>query len=217
MAKKEWIGPLRQSTKGKRPWVCDYACPLSGKKKRQKIAEAGANKKDRERLYHDFGRSLTDGRFVTKESATFNDALDGFERWCEQRHRTKDRMSAGRLEKVRDALRVHLRPDRDSIRHPAADSDRRPDDLAIRGDKAHPRCRAATVACWRAVLSCARRDFYDPLCNRDVASPLCLTCWPGRHRRGPLGTRGGSCLCESAPQVRRSCCGVERAGSSRSH
>lgn len=109
--KKGWIGPLKQSTKGKRPWVCDYACPLSVKKKRKKIAEAGANKKDRERLYHDFGRSLTDGRFVTSETATFGDALDRFERWCEQRHRTQDRMSAGRLAKIRDGIRVHLRPD----------------------------------------------------------------------------------------------------------
>ena len=105
----------------------------------------------------------------------------------------------------------------DSIRHPAADTDRRPNDLAVRGDKAHHRCRAATVVCRRTVLSCARRDFSDPLCNRDVASPLCLTRRPGRHRHRPLGTRCGSCLCASAAQGRRSCCGVERAGSSRSH
>ena len=78
-------------------------------------------------------------------------------------------------------------------------------------------CGAATVACRRAALSRARRDFSDPLCNRDVASPLCLTRWPGRHRRRPLGTRCGSCLCASAAQGRRSCCGVERAWSSRSH
>ena len=76
--KKGWIGPLKQSTKGKRPWVCDYACPLSVKKKRKKIAEAGANKKDRERLYHDFGRALTDGRMITKRNSNVRRCLGPF-------------------------------------------------------------------------------------------------------------------------------------------
>ena len=48
--RKGWVGLLKQATEGKRPWVRDYACPLSGEMKRWKIAEAGANKKDRERL-----------------------------------------------------------------------------------------------------------------------------------------------------------------------
>ena len=80
-----------------------------------------------------------------------------------------------------------------SIRHPAADSDRRPDDLAIGNGQARAPRGAPTVACRRATFSRARRDFSDPLCNRDFASPLCLTRWPGRHRRRPLGTRCGSC------------------------
>ena len=109
--KKGWIGPLRQAAKGRQPWVCDYACPLSGKKKQKKIAEAGANKKDRERLYHDFGRALIDGRMITQENATFGDALDRYEKWCEQRYETKDRMSAGSMERIGHAIRVHLRPD----------------------------------------------------------------------------------------------------------
>ena len=71
--KKGWIGPLRQAKDGKHPWVCDYAHPLSGRKTQRKIAEAGVNKKDRERLYHDFRHSLTDGRLITRENATFGD------------------------------------------------------------------------------------------------------------------------------------------------
>ena len=72
---KGWVGPLKQATEGKRPWVCDYACPLTGKKKRQKIAEAGANKKDRERLHHDFERSLTDGRHDHERERDFQRRL----------------------------------------------------------------------------------------------------------------------------------------------
>jgi hypothetical protein len=48
--KKGWIGPLKQSSEGKQPWVCDYCCPLTGKKKRKSIAAAGTNKKERERM-----------------------------------------------------------------------------------------------------------------------------------------------------------------------
>ena len=98
--KKGWIGPLKQSTKGKRPWVCDYTHPLTGKKARIKIAEAGANKKDRERLYHDFERSLLDGRLLTRENATVNDALDVYLKWCEQRLAIKDRMEHGTLMRI---------------------------------------------------------------------------------------------------------------------
>ena len=35
---------------------------------------------------------------ITQENATFGDALDRYEKWCEQRHtQTKDRMSAGSI------------------------------------------------------------------------------------------------------------------------
>ena len=54
--------------------------------KRKKIAEAGANKKDRERAHRDFERSLTDGRQLTQMNATLNDALDVYLEWCEQLH-----------------------------------------------------------------------------------------------------------------------------------
>ena len=111
MATKGWVGPLIQAKEGRQPWVCDFTCPLSGKRKRRKIAEAGANKKDRERLYHDFRHSLTDGRMITRENATFGDAIDLYEKWCEQRHATGDRMSAGSMERIAHAIRVHLRPD----------------------------------------------------------------------------------------------------------
>ena len=79
--------------------------------KRKKIAEAGANKKDRERLYHDFGRSLTDGRQLTQTNATLNDAFDVYLKWCEQLHKANDRMSAGTLERIRQTIKKHLRPD----------------------------------------------------------------------------------------------------------
>ncbi len=43
----------------------------------------------------------------------------------------------------------------DPIGHPAANSDRRSDDLAVRHDKARHRCRAATVALYRSgAISC---------------------------------------------------------------
>ena len=108
---KGWVGPLKQATEGKRPWVCDYACPLSGKMKRKKIAEAGANKKDREQAHRDFERSLTDGRQLTQMNATLNDALDVYLEWCEQLHRANDRMSAGTLERIGQTIKKHLRPD----------------------------------------------------------------------------------------------------------
>ena len=46
---------------------------------------------------------------------------------------------------------------------------------------------------------------------------LRLACRCRGHRRRPLGTFCGSCLRASAAQGRGSCCGVERAWSSRSH
>ena len=39
-------------------------------------------------------------------------------------------------------------------------------------------CRAATVACRRAALSRARRDFSDPLRHWQIAWSLCLACRP---------------------------------------
>ena len=113
--KKGWVGPLREAKDWKHPWVCDYAHPLTGRKTQRKFAEADANQKDRERLYHDFRHSLTDGRLITRENATFADALDRYEKWCEQRRTANDRMSAGSLERIRHAIRVHLRPDLGSV------------------------------------------------------------------------------------------------------
>jgi len=109
--KKGWVGPLYQVKEGKRHWACDYIHPLSGKKKREWIAKAETNKKDREDRRHDFKRSLTDGRTLTQENATFNDALDAYLKWCEQLHKANDRMSAGTLERIGHTIRKHLRPD----------------------------------------------------------------------------------------------------------
>ena len=109
--RKGWIGPLVQSKEGKRPWICDYCCPLTGKKKRKLIAPADTNKKKREALYHDFRHWLDDGTHVTKSNLTFNDALDAYEKWCEQRRSIDDRMSAGTLVRIRHAMKVHLRPE----------------------------------------------------------------------------------------------------------
>ena len=111
MLKKGWVGPLVQAKEGRHPWVCDYACPLSGKKKRKKIAEAGANKKEREKAHRDFERSLTDGRLITRENATFGDACNVYENAVVERNRVKDRMEDGTLFRIQCNLNKHLRPD----------------------------------------------------------------------------------------------------------
>ena len=109
--RKGWIGPLFQSKEGKRPWVCDYVCPLSGKKRRQKIAVADTNKKKREEEYHDFRISLSDGKRLTKANATFNDACDVYENAVVERNRVKDRMGDDTLARIQSNLKKHLRPD----------------------------------------------------------------------------------------------------------
>jgi integrase len=114
--KKGWIGPLKQSSEGKQPWVCDYCCPLTGKKRRKSIAAAGTNKKERERAYHDFRHSLADDKQVSKANLTFNDAADAYEKWCEQRLEVHDRMEAGTIARIRFALNTHLRPDLGTVR-----------------------------------------------------------------------------------------------------
>jgi integrase len=109
--KKEWIGPLFQAKEGKQPWVCDYTCPLSGKRKRQRIADAAANKKKREEEYHDFRISLSDGKRLTKANATVNDACDAYEKSVVERNRVKDRMEDGTLYRIQCNLNKHIRPD----------------------------------------------------------------------------------------------------------
>ena len=109
--RKGWIGPLFQSKEGKRPWVCDYTHPLTGKKKREKIAEADANKKERDKAYRDFENKLESGQRVGKSNLTFGDALDAYEKWCEQRLAVRDRMEHGTLVRLRHSMNAHLRPD----------------------------------------------------------------------------------------------------------
>ena len=115
--KKGWIGPLRQSKEGKFPWVCDYCCPLTGRKRQELIAPADTDKKKREAAYHDFRRLVeSGGKHVSKANLTLNDAMDEYEKWCQQRLAVKDRMEDGTLVKIRDTMRAHLRPDLGTVK-----------------------------------------------------------------------------------------------------
>ena len=71
------IGPLRQRKTGSTLGFATMP-PADREKNTKEDPEAGADKKDRERLYHDFRHSLTDGRLITRENATFADALDRY-------------------------------------------------------------------------------------------------------------------------------------------
>ncbi len=103
----------------------------------------------------------------------------------------------------------------DPIRHLAADSDRRPHDLAIGSSQADPRRRAAILDRRRPALSRARRDLLDPLRKRQTAEPLCLAGRFGRHRHRSSCPRRWTCLCAGAARGRGARESVERVWHSR--
>jgi integrase len=85
--------------------LCDWA---TGDKKRQRL---GYTKKEADREYIRLIERMESKTHIPKSALTFADALDAYEKWCEQRLEVKDRMEAGTLARLRHSMNVHLRPD----------------------------------------------------------------------------------------------------------
>ena len=119
-----WVGPIKQANEGKRPFYCDYGDWGTGDKKRQKL---GYKKKDAEREYLRFNESMESKAHTPKSARTFGDALDAYERRCEERNRNWVRaglpsrrdpeyLASGTLYVTRSYIESNVRPQIGHIR-----------------------------------------------------------------------------------------------------
>ena len=107
--KPGWVGPLRQANEGKRPFYCDYGDWDTGDKKRQKLGVAG-KKKEAEAEWIAFRQRMESKTHTPRSTRTFGDALDEYERWCEERWRLKQKMSGVRLVVIRRIIKTTSDP-----------------------------------------------------------------------------------------------------------
>ena len=81
-----WVGPIKQANEGKRPFYCDYGDWATGDKRRQRL---GYKEKDAELEYIRFNERMETKTHMPTAGRTFGDALDEYERWCEERWRLR--------------------------------------------------------------------------------------------------------------------------------
>jgi integrase len=104
-----WVGPLKQAKDGKQPYYCDYGDWNTGDKLRHKCGVAG-KKKDAEAEWLKFRQSMENKTHTPNSTRTFGDALDEYEKWCEERWRLKQNMSSARLDDIQRAIKLYIRP-----------------------------------------------------------------------------------------------------------
>jgi integrase len=112
-----WVGPIKQDTKGKRPFYCEYA-GAAGKKLRQKL---GYTRDEARRAYAEFSKKVDSGTHTPNSTRTFGDVLDAYERRCEERHRlwvragkpngkSREWLTGNSVVNTRKAIRRHVYP-----------------------------------------------------------------------------------------------------------
>jgi integrase len=108
-----WVGPLKRTNEGKKPYVCDYVDWVSGKKLRHKC---GYDREEARLEHHRFVEKMKLKAHAPVKGRTFGDALDEYYRWCTERRKLKQRMSGGYLKYIEQYTRLHIRPALGNVR-----------------------------------------------------------------------------------------------------